>query len=245
MSRRLFAIAVAAMFLSACAAAGPLAPQQPQKVVVKVQTAETQTADAGAVAADKDVIKAMEVPNQEASLSELSFITKDKAFVKIFSELSVADVTRLWNDFIYLELNSDIRDINLFINSPGGDAFSGLALADQIERAQRKGFRVTAHASGIVASAAVPVLAVCRVRLAAPGTIFMVHETELWKWPGRETASDIDSQNELMQLLRERYIAKLVDYSKLDKSNWEKLENKTTWFSADTALEWGLVDRIE
>jgi ATP-dependent protease ClpP protease subunit len=245
MSKRLFAIAVSALFLSACAAAGPLTPRQPQKVVVKVQTAEAETADAGAAAADKDVVKAMAVPNQEASLSELSFITKDKAFVKIFSELSVADVTRLWNDFIYLELNSDIRDINLFINSPGGDAFSGLALADQIERAQRKGFRVTAHASGIVASAAVPVFAVCRVRLAAPGTIFMVHETELWKWPGRETASDIYSQNELMQLLRDRYITKLVDYSKLDKTNWEKLENKTTWFSADTAREWGLVDRIE
>ena len=245
MSRRLFAIAVSAMYLGACAAAGPLTPQQPQKVVVKVQTAEPQTADAGGVAEDKDVVKAMEVPNQEGSPSELSFITKDKAFVKIFSELSVADVTRLWNDFIFLELNSDIRDINLFINSPGGDAFSGLALADQIERAQRKGFHVTAHASGIVASAAVPVLAVCQIRLAAPGTIFMVHETELWKWPGRETASDIDSQNELMQLLRDRYIAKLVDYSKLDKSNWEQLERKTTWFSAEKAQEWGLVDRIE
>jgi ATP-dependent protease ClpP protease subunit len=245
MSRRLFAIAVSAMFLSACATAGSLTSQQPQKVVVKVQAAETQTAESGAAAADKDVVKAMVVPNQEASLSELSFITKDKAFVKIFSELSVADVTRLWNDFVFLELNSEIRDVNLFINSPGGDAFSGLALADQIERAQRKGFHVTAHASGIVASAAVPVFAVCQVRLAAPGTIFMVHETELWKWPGRETASDINSQNELMQLLRDRYIAKLVDYSKLDKSNWEQLENKTTWFSADTAREWGLVDRIE
>jgi ATP-dependent Clp protease protease subunit len=187
----------------------------------------------------------MEVPNQEGCLSELSFILKDKAFVKIFSDLSVADVTRLWNDLVYLETTSNIRDINLFINSPGGDAFSGLALADQIERARRKGFRITAHASGIIASAAVPVFAVCNLRLAAPGTIFMVHETELWKWPGRETASDINSQNELMVLLRERYIAKLVSYSKLDKNNWEQLENKTTWFSADKAQEWGLVDRIE
>jgi ATP-dependent protease ClpP protease subunit len=83
------------------------------------------------------------------------------------------------------------------------------------------------------------------VRLAAPGTIFMVHEAALWKWPGRETASDIRSQNELMYLLRDRYIGKLVNNSKLKKDKWEELEKKTTWFSANKALDWGLVDKIE
>ena len=48
-----------------------------------------------------------------------------------------------------------------------------------------------------------------------------------------------------MSLLRDRYIGKLVDNSNLDKAEWEKLEKKTTWFSADKALSWGLVDRIE
>ena len=242
MSRRFFLIAVSGIFLFGCAATGSLAPPQPQKVIVRVQAGESLKAE---VNKDEKIVKSMEVPNQEGQLSELSFISKDKAFVKIFSELSVADVTRLWNDIVILEMNSSIRDIDLFINSPGGDAFSGLALADQIERARRKGFTVTAHASGIIASAAVPVFAVCNVRLAAPGTIFMVHEAALWKWPGTETASDINSQNELMQLLRDRYIGKLVAHTKLDENNWEKLETKTTWFNADKAREWGLVDKIE
>jgi ATP-dependent protease ClpP protease subunit len=192
-----------------------------------------------------NINKSMEVSNPEGHLSQLSFIAKDKAFIKIFSGLSVADVTRFWNDLIFLENNTSVRDVNLFINSSGGDAFSGLALADQIERAKRRGFHITAHASGIIASAAVPVFAACDARLAAPGTIFMVHETSLWKWPGRETASDIRSQNELMQLLRERYIGKLAAYSKLDNAKWEELEYKTTWFSAEKAMDWGLVDRIE
>jgi len=217
------------------------APKNPE-LIVKVRAAESEPAETHD---DQVITRSMEVPNPEGRLSDLSFISKDRAFVKIFSELSVSDVTRLWNDIVVLELNSSIRDVNLFINSPGGDAFSGLALADQIERAQRRGFRVTAHASGIVASAAVPVFAVCNPRLAAPGTIFMVHEAELWKWPGRETASDISSQNELMGLLRERYLGKLVTRTKLAKEKWEQLENKTTWFSAEKAVEWGLVDKIE
>jgi len=151
----------------------------------------------------------------------------------------------MWNDICVLTKTTEIRKLVIFINSPGGDAFSGLALADQIERAKKAGFHVTAHASGIVASAAVPVFAVCSRRLAAPGTIFMVHETSIWKWPGRETASDIRSQNALMELLRNRYIEKLTQYSHLDREAWEELEHKTTWFSAEKAKSYGLVDEIE
>ena len=247
MLKKLLVFVALGLFVAGCAAVPTKnTPLPPQEVVVKVEAADPTNVSVKKEKPREDRInKSMEVANPEGRLSQLSFISKDKAFVKIFSGLSVADVTRLWNDLVVLENNTEIRDVNLFINSPGGDAFSGLALADQIERARRKGFKITAHASGIIASATVPVFAVCDVRLAAPGTIFMVHEAALWKWPGRETASDIRSQNELMYLLRDRYIGKLVDNSKLNKGKWEELEKKTTWFSANKALDWGLVDSIE
>ena len=234
-------IIAAILFIFSCASQPQPIVTQPQEVLIKIQGV-----DAVKVEEESDgVMRSMEVYNPQGKLSQLSFISGGKAFVKIFSGLSVADVTRLWNDFCVLEHTTNIREINLFINSPGGDAFSGLALADQIERAQKRGFKVIAHASGIIASAAVPVFAVCSERLAAPGTIFMVHEAALWKWPGRETASDIRSQNELMVMLRDKYIEKLVSNSNLSKGEWEELERKTTWFSAEKALSWGLVDRIE
>jgi len=246
MFKKTFLLVVLGFFFVSCATMPTNStPPPPQEVVVKLQAADPTSVTVKEEANEDRVNKSMEVANPEGRLSQLSFISKDKAFVKIFSGLSVADVTRLWNDLVVLENNTEIRDVNLFINSPGGDAFSGLALADQIERARRKGFKITAHASGIIASAAVPVFAVCDVRLAAPGTIFMVHEAALWKWPGRETASDIRSQNELMHLLRDRYIGKLAMNSKLNKTKWETLENKTTWFSAEKAKDWGLVDSIE
>ena len=232
-------IILSTLFLISCAAI-PIEPL-PQKIIIEVVSGTDQKV----AVQPNHVSRSMEVHNPEGQLSQLSFIANDEAFIKIFSGLSVADVTRLWNDLCILEHNTKIRNINLFINSPGGDAFSGLALADQIERAKRKGFKIIAHASGIIASAAVPVFSVCDVRLAAPGTVFMVHEAALWKWPGRETASDIRSQNDLMQLLRERYIGKLVNNSKLTKEDWEGLEKKTTWFSAETAKTYGIVDKIE
>jgi len=180
MVKKLFLFLVMGMFFVSCATVPttPSPAQAPQEIIVKVQAAEPTKVTVEDGQKEK-VNKSMEVSNPEGRLSQLSFISGDKAFVKIFSGLSVADVTRLWNDLVVLENNTKVRDVNLFINSPGGDAFSGLALADQIERARRKGFKVTAHASGIIASAAVPVFAVCDVRLAAPGTIFMVHEAAL------------------------------------------------------------------
>jgi len=192
-----------------------------------------------------EVKKSMQVPYEEGSLSNLTFYIGDEAFIKIFSAITVADVTNMWNDIIVLHRKTSVRTINMFINSPGGDAFSGLALADKIIMAKRLGFKVNAYASGIVASAAVPVFAVCDHRVAGEGTIFMVHETSIWKWPGRETASDIRSQTKLMEILRERYLKKLAKHSRLSVDEWGELEFKTTWFDAEKAKTYGIVDEIE
>jgi ATP-dependent protease ClpP protease subunit len=236
---KLLSILAIILFLFACTPDVEVA--QPQKFVLEIRGVDTVS-----VEQDGDgVSRMMDVNNPEGKLSFLTFVLKGVAYMKIFSGLSVSDVTRAWSDLCILEHKYGVMNVNLFINSPGGDAFSGLALADQIERAKKRGMTITAHASGIIASAAVPVFAVCSVRLAAPGTIFMVHEAAIWKWPGRETASDIRSQNDLMELLGDRYISKLVANSNLDKAQWQNLEYKTTWFSAKKAKEYGLVDKIE
>ena len=204
----------AVFFIFSCVSSPtPQVQQAPQEVLIKIQGVDM--VEVKESKEKSDIVRSMEVPNPRGRLSQLSFIIKDKAFIKIFSGLSIADVTRLWNDLCVLEHDTNIRDVYIFINSAGGDAFAGLALADHIERAKKRGFKITAHASGIIASAAVPVLAVCNLRIVAAGCIFMVHESAIWKWPGRETASDIRSQNELMDLLRDRYIGKLVANTKL------------------------------
>jgi ATP-dependent protease ClpP protease subunit len=74
----------------------------------------------------------------------------------------------------------------------------------------------------------------------------MVHEAALWKWPGRETASDIRSQGKLMDLLQTLYLNKLVEHSKdMSFDDWVRMEEKTSWFSAETAMEIGILDYID
>jgi ATP-dependent protease ClpP protease subunit len=213
-------------------------------------TVEGNLAEDAQVAFDNTLFDLNEFDSDSPLLkpSQMTSIAPDVglAFVKIYSSLSVSDVTRLWNDMMYLKYKTNIQKVILFINSGGGDAFSGLALADVIMRAQAEGISFEANASGIIASAAVPVFTVCDYRIAAPGTIFMVHEAALWKWPGRESASDIRSQNELMLLLQDRYLSYLVERSNLSLAEWQKMEKATTWFSAENALtEIGIVDEIK
>jgi ATP-dependent protease ClpP protease subunit len=257
--KKIFLFMILILFMIGCATA-PMIPEAPPRMPVKADITITIVQEGDGVtvkaaAPGNTIHKGMEVDNPGLQLTKMSSISNGTLFVKIYSGLSVADVTRLWNDLIYIENETSIRDVDLFIDSPGGDAFSGLALADTIRKFKKRGFYFTAHATGIIASAAVPVFAVCDVRLATKSTIFMVHEAALWKWPGRETASDIRTQGKLMDLLQKLYLDILVESTNLNFDEWVALEKATSWFGTRTfnngtgdvvgAIEIGILDAIE
>jgi ATP-dependent protease ClpP protease subunit len=47
-----------------------------------------------------------------------------------------------------------------------------------------------------------------------------------------------------MTMLQDRYISILVEHSSLSETEWRDMERQTTWFTAEQAKEWGLVDEI-
>ena len=179
-------------------------------------------------------------------LSLISYITPETVVIKLFSGISVADFVKIHDDFRKLRDYTDLRDVTLVINSPGGSAFDGLSIASLIVHARETwGFSVHAEAYGIVASAAVPILAVCSPRNVAPGTLIMVHEAALWKWPGKETQSDIKSQDSLMTLLNDRYVKFLVEHTTTSDDEWRALIKATTWMTPEQGVELGLVDSTD
>lgn len=206
-------------------------------------TVNSETAAELELKEKKTPIEILNGANEE--LSMLSFIADGRLHSFLYSGLSTSDLIRLKKDMTKVEDKTDIRKMLLFINSPGGDAFVGLGIADVINDAQALGWEIEAYATGIVASAALPIFITSYPRTATEGTLFMIHEAALWKWPGQEKASDIRAQSELMVYLQERYILHLTENSNIkDKKKWIKKEKKTTWFTAKQALEWGLVDEV-
>lgn len=242
--KKALVILMALFFLAGCATLDVPTRFEAQDIGLTITVKDKQGTESEIIGdvVDKPLIEPKE--NEEATLSAMTWVLGDKAVMTMWSTVNISDVQRFWNDIQVLKFKK-ITEIDLWINSPGGAAFQGLAFADEIRAAQAGGFTITAYASGLIASAAVPIFAVCSPRYAKPSTIFMVHEAALWKWPGRETQSDIVSQGKMMELLQRTYLNILVDNSNLSFEEWELLEAKTSWFGAKEALLYGLVDAIK
>lgn len=240
---RLFILGVILVFLAGCASMIPKLQLPPQEINLNIRAVDAVKVEEEV---EKDhIAKSMVIPNEEGALSNLSFLCKNMAYIKIWGGLTVYDAQNLWNDIVILTEKHGVTEIHLFINSPGGDAFAGLALADEIQRAHNRGCKLIAHASGIVASAAVPVFAMCSERIASQDTVFMVHEAALWKYLAQEKVKDLKAQVKMMEILQKKYIGKLVQRSNLSFEEWAEKESKISYFTAQEAKEWGLVDKIE
>lgn len=126
---------------------------------------------------------------------------------------------------------TDIRNVTLRIQSGGGSLIDALSLCDLIERFQdEKGFTFRAEASGIVASAAVPIFAVCKERFASKNTMFLVHEGS--------------GNPDVLAFHTDIYTKLLARKSKVTSEKWLELLKPTTIFGVDRAMELGLVDKV-
>jgi len=230
-----------------CAGTKVIPTLPPQKVIIEVSSiTDSESTEIKSKNAEATVWQHGLNSENGGQVSFMTYITPKSVVFNLYSGISVSDFIKLSGDLIKIRDFTDYRIVDLNINSPGGSAFDGLSISDLIEKAQNSwGFTVRAHATGIVASAAVPIFAVCKKRYATRGAIFMVHEAALWKWPGRETASDIRTQNLMMNMLQDQYTSYLVNNSKLSKEKWDSLQKETTWFTTEQAVRFGLVDEIE
>lgn len=132
-----------------------------------------------------------------------------------------------------LKALGNVSALDLYINSPGGSVFEGLAIYNQIKRFA--GEKIV-HIDGIAASiASVIAMAGDEVRIAANGTI-MIHDP--WGMAMgtaeemRKTAASLDKTRDV---LLENYVAR-TGGKREEISAWMAAE---TWMNADEAIERG------
>lgn len=191
-------------------------------------------------------VEATEEIEKDNGLSSLTIISDggDKAQIKLYATLTIDDAQKLWDDFFILKNNTKIRDIDIQLASPGGSTYGGFSIIAQIKKAQSEGFKITVYGSSIVGSMAIPILAVCGHRITYPSTIFMVHPSTIQN-PGAMTETDMESQAAFHKMTKDIYVSVMAEFTNLSKEEWLEKIKKDTWFSAEQALEWGLVDRID
>lgn len=141
---------------------------------------------------------------------------------------------------LYLTSEDPERDINIYINSPGGLVYSGLGVYDTI---QYVSCPVATICVGLAASLGSVLLAsgTKEHRAALPNSRIMLHQP-LGGAQGQ--ASDIEIQAREILWLKQRLYEILARHTGQDTDTIEKDADRDYWLSSQEAKEYGLIDRV-
>lgn len=141
---------------------------------------------------------------------------------------------------LFLESEDPDKDINLYINSPGGSVTSGLAIYDTMQYIRPD---VSTICIGMAASMAAVLLAggAKGKRTALPNARIMIHQP----WGGVQgTASDISIQAEEILKTKKRINEILASHTGKTYDQIQKDTDRDKYLSTDEAKEYGLIDNM-
>lgn len=133
----------------------------------------------------------------------------------------------------------DVAEIQLHVNSPGGEVYEGISIMNALRRHPA---RVTAVVDGIAASAASFIAASADELVMARNTELMIHDA----WGiALGPASEMRAAAERLDAHSNNIASVYHDKAGGSLDGWRDLMLAETWFSADEAVAAGLADRIE
>ena len=147
---------------------------------------------------------------------------------------------RLCAELLLLSAEDPGRDISLYINSPGGSVSAGLAIYDTMRLIPND---VATVATGFAASMGQVLLTVGSPgkRYALPNARIMMHQPSAGIGG---TTADIAIQAENLEHMK-RVIERInAERTGQPRETIERDSDRDRWFTADQALEYGMVDAI-
>ena len=140
----------------------------------------------------------------------------------------------------FLESQDPDKDIHLYINSPGGSIYSGLAIYDVMQFIKCD---VSTYCLGMAASMGSFLLTAGEKgkRYALPHSRIMIHQP---LGGARGQASDIEIQAKEIMYLKKRLNQVYSERTGKPVSDIEKDTDRDNYLSADEAVKYGLIDRV-
>jgi ATP-dependent Clp protease, protease subunit len=140
-----------------------------------------------------------------------------------------------------LDALGDCDVINLYINSPGGSVFEGIAIYNQLKRHKAK---INVYVDALAASIS-SVIAMAGDTIFMPkNSMLMIHNA--WTYVTgnaadlRKAANDLDR---ISNSSKQSYLQKAGD--KITDEKLQELLDAETWLSADEAYQYGLCDVVQ
>jgi len=141
---------------------------------------------------------------------------------------------------LFLQMEDPAKDVNVYVNSPGGSVSAGLAIYDTMQFLKCD---VTTYCIGMAASMGAVLLTAGTKskRFALPNSRIMIHQP----WGGVQgQASDISIQAKEILRMRDRINEILSAHTGQPLERIQKDTDRDFYMSADDAKTYGLVDEV-
>ncbi len=175
----------------------------------------------------------------ERSYDIYSRLLKDR-IIFLGSEIVDDVANSIVAQLLFLESEDPEKDINLYINSPGGSVSAGLAIYDTMQYIKSP---VSTICVGLAASMGAVLLAggAKDKRFALPNSEIMIHQP---LGGARGQASDIEIHAKNILRTRELLNKILASHTGQDISKIAQDTDRDNFMTADEALKYGLIDKI-
>ena len=164
----------------------------------------------------------------------------EERIIFITGEINDAVANTVVAELLYLEAKDSTKDIDIYINSPGGSVTSGLAIYDTMNFIKCD---VSTICIGMAASMAAFLLSSGKKgkRYALPSSEIMIHQP-LGGAQGQ--ASDIKIQAEHILALKKKLNSVLAANTGKPVEQIENDTDRDNYLTAEDALNYGLIDKI-
>lgn len=133
----------------------------------------------------------------------------------------------------------DVDEINVHINSYGGEVAEGLAIANKLKRHKAK---VTTYCDGFACSIASVIFMAGEERIMGNASLLMIH----LPWTrARGNAKDMEKVAEDLKTIGEASIKAYMEHVTISQEELEKMLEEETWISSDKAVLMGFATKVE
>ena len=165
-----------------------------------------------------------------------------KSRTVVISQQVDAELTaKVLSQLVLLEQEGHEEPVTVFINSPGGEIFSGFAIFDMLNFIACP---VTTIVTGFAASmgSILSMAADKGRRFAMPQAKIMIHQPLLMGYQGRASECEIQAREILKT--RDHLVKLYSEQTGKSREEIKKALDRDNWFTAEEALEYGLLDKV-
>jgi ATP-dependent Clp protease protease subunit len=160
--------------------------------------------------------------------------------VMLGTEVNSQSANLIVAQLLFLDREDPDKTIQLYVNSPGGEVYAGLAIYDAMQQVSAP---ISTAAVGMTASFGTIVLAAGShgKRYALPNATIHMHQP-LGRTQGQVT--DLMIQANEFERLKKKLLGIFVTHTGQDYATIERDTDRDIYFDPETAVEYGLIDSV-